>query len=92
MSKAKNFHKTIQLSEFLEKEITGHLWTAQNYNGKYYKRNVYLTMLDLRVFSTELMIDFALRRVLIADWYFTIYQVSQRLKQTNNSTKYPRIQ
>lgn len=52
-------------------------------------------MLDLRVFTTEVMIYFAVRKVLIADWYFTIYQVSQRLKQTNkqhNPTKYPSIQ
>lgn len=59
-------------------------------------------MLDLRIFTTELTIYFALNKVLVAYWYFTIYSrvsrvspVFQRLEQTNkqhNPTKYPSIQ
>lgn len=51
-------------------------------------------MLDLRIFTTELTIYFALNKVLVAYRYFTIY-VFQRLEQTNkqhNPTKYPSIQ
>lgn len=48
------------------------------------------TLLDLGFFTAELLIYFALETVLIAYWYLTIYNVSQRF--SNKTTEHPSIQ